>query len=91
MHVEQPATSNLLTLFCYCQGTPELLAQRIAARQNHFMGAQMLASQLATLEDPTTTGESGVFAANIDGTKDQVKDRAVKGMRDLVQRATEGK
>jgi gluconate kinase len=47
----------------------------------------MLASQLATLEDPTTTGESGVFAANIDGTKDQVKQRAVDGMRELVQKA----
>jgi gluconokinase len=89
MHVEQPATSNLLTLFCYCQGTPELLTQRIAARQNHFMGAQMLTSQLATLEDPTTTGETDVFAANIDGTKDQVRERAVNGMRDLVQKATD--
>jgi len=85
MHVDQPATSNLLTLFCYCQGTPELLAQRIAARQNHFMGAKMLTSQLATLEDPTS--ESGVFAVDIDGTKDQVKKRAVDGMRALVQKA----
>lgn len=51
----------------------------------------MLASQLATLEDPTKTGEPGVFAANIDGTKEEVKDRAVNGMRDLVQSATAGK
>jgi gluconokinase len=91
MNVDEPATANLLTLFCYCQGTPELLAQRIAARQNHFMGAQMLTSQLATLEDPTQTGEPGVFAADIDGTKEEVKSRAVNGMRDLVQRATEKK
>jgi len=47
----------------------------------------MLASQLATLEDPTKSGESGVFAVNIDGTKDQVKQRAVDGMRELVQKA----
>lgn len=48
----------------------------------------MLASQLATLEDPTKTGEPGVFAANIDGSKDEVKSRAVNGMRELVQTAT---
>jgi gluconate kinase len=47
----------------------------------------MLASQLATLEDPTSTGESGVFAVDIDGSKDEVKQRAVDGMRDLVQKA----
>lgn len=52
------------------------------------MGAQMLASQLATLEDPTLTGEPGVFAANIDGSKEEVKSRAVNGMRDLVQKST---
>lgn len=45
----------------------------------------MLTSQLATLEDPTS--ESGVFAVDIDGTKDQVKKRAVDGMRALVQKA----
>jgi len=51
------------------------------------MGAQMLASQLATLEDPTKSAESGVFAVDIDGTKDEVKQRAVEGMRELVQKA----
>lgn len=54
------------------------------------MGAQMLASQLATLEDPTSTGEPGVFAANIDGSKEEVKSRAVNGMRDLVLESTKG-
>lgn len=52
------------------------------------MGAQMLASQLATLEDPTLTGEPGVFAADIDGSKEVVKSRAVNGMRELVQKCT---
>jgi gluconokinase len=38
--------------FIYLRGTAELLAQRLAARTGHFMPPSMLASQLATLEEP---------------------------------------
>jgi hypothetical protein len=82
--VHHPATANLLTLFLYCQGTPDVLRARIAARKNHFMGAQMLTSQLATLEDPTQTGESGVFAVNIDAEREVVARNAREGMRQLI-------
>ncbi|KAI7867777.1 gluconate kinase 1 [Spinellus fusiger] len=44
--------------FCYLQGTPELLASRIGSRQQHFMKSDMLASQLATLEEPMPAEES---------------------------------
>ncbi len=37
----------------FLDGTPELLRARIGARDGHFMGADMLDSQLATLEKPT--------------------------------------
>ncbi len=37
----------------YLQGSFELLKQRLAERQNHFMKAQMLQSQLHDLEAPT--------------------------------------
>ncbi|KAK8870114.1 hypothetical protein IAR55_000684 [Kwoniella newhampshirensis] len=80
--VHHPATSSLETIFVYCQGTPELLHARIAARKGHFMGAQMLASQLATLEDPV--GEKGVVAVNIDGSREEVGDGAVSGVRKLL-------
>lgn len=83
LKVHKPATSNLLTLFLYCHGTPELLAERIAARKGHFMGAQMLKSQLATLQDPR--GEHGVAWVDIAGSKDEVGDRAVRGIRYLVE------
>ncbi|WVQ85726.1 hypothetical protein IAT38_007892 [Cryptococcus sp. DSM 104549] len=81
-NAHHPATPALQTLFVYCQGTPELLQQRIAARKGHFMGAQMLKSQLATLEDPT--GEEGVAAVNIDGTREKVGEDASKGVRSLL-------
>lgn len=36
----------------YLAGTPELLMQRMARRQGHYMPPSLLASQLATLEPP---------------------------------------
>jgi len=36
----------------YLRGAPELLRQRLRARIGHFMTEQMLASQLAALEEP---------------------------------------
>ena len=39
-------------LFVHLTGTPELLAERLAAREHHFMKAGMLESQLALLEPP---------------------------------------
>jgi gluconokinase len=36
----------------YLCGTPELLAERLLTRQGHYMKPQMLASQLAALEEP---------------------------------------
>jgi gluconokinase/shikimate kinase len=38
--------------FVYLAGSPGTIAQRLAARQGHFMPASLLASQLDTLEEP---------------------------------------
>jgi len=38
--------------FVYLQVSPQVLQQRLHARQGHFMKEQMLASQLASLEEP---------------------------------------
>ncbi|KLT45285.1 cytoplasm protein [Cutaneotrichosporon oleaginosum] len=70
------------TIFVYCNGSPELLAERIAARQGHFMKPQMLASQLATLEDPTA--EPGVVDVDISATPEEVSSRALSGTRKVV-------
>ncbi len=49
--------------FVFLNGDPNLLLARINARQGHFMRAEMLASQLDTLETPR--GEDNVLAASI--------------------------
>jgi carbohydrate kinase (thermoresistant glucokinase family) len=36
----------------YLDGSPELIGERMAARQGHFMPADLLASQFAALEPP---------------------------------------
>jgi len=36
----------------YLQGTPEIIAARLAGRRGHFMPAALLASQFAALEEP---------------------------------------
>ncbi|OCF37494.1 gluconokinase [Kwoniella heveanensis BCC8398] len=84
LKVHHPATSALETYFVYCHGTPEVLEARIAARKGHFMGKQMLASQLATLEDPR--GEDGVVTVEIDATPEEVGRTATEGVKKLVGR-----
>jgi gluconokinase len=39
-------------VFLYCEGTPQLIAQRIAHRPHHFMPASLLQSQFDELEPP---------------------------------------
>lgn len=48
------------------------------------MGAQMLQSQLKTLEDPR--GEEGVAWVEIKASKEEVGERAVRGVRELVSK-----
>ena len=38
--------------FILLEGSPELLQERLSARQGHFMNPGLLASQFATLEEP---------------------------------------
>lgn len=47
------------TVFVHLHGSDELLAQRAAARADHFMPPALLASQLATLE-PLGGDENGI-------------------------------
>jgi gluconokinase len=57
-------------VFVYLHGTPALLAERIGARTGHFMPPSLLASQLATLEDPS--GEPGVVRVEIDAPVERI-------------------
>jgi gluconokinase len=51
----------------YLHGTPALIAARIHARAGHFAGESLLASQLATLEEP-----EHAITVDIDHPPDQI-------------------
>jgi carbohydrate kinase (thermoresistant glucokinase family) len=57
-------------LFIHLHGSRDLLEQRIAARENHFMPPSLLSSQLATLEIPDP--DENAITIDITGSKEQV-------------------
>lgn len=67
------------TTFLHLHGSKEVLAERIAARQNHFMPASLLDSQLATLE-PLAFDEPGRVV-----TIEQSVDEIVDDCLDLIR------
>jgi gluconokinase len=50
---EQLQGSDARVRFVYLTGPPELIAERLKQRHDHFMPPALLPSQLATLEPPT--------------------------------------
>lgn len=65
-------SGKLPTCFVYMKGSREVLMDRMMKRQGHFMKAEMLDSQLKTLESPDNEG--GVVAVSIEwSTEDQVR------------------
>ncbi|MBU0911796.1 MAG: AAA family ATPase [Gammaproteobacteria bacterium] len=56
--------------FVYLQGSVELLAERLAQRQNHFMPVSMLQSQLATME--SVEQEADVLCLDISQSVNQL-------------------
>jgi len=53
--------------FVYLKGDYDLIRQRLATRQGHFMQADLLGSQFATLEEP-----QGVFTVDIDQSPEAI-------------------
>jgi gluconokinase len=48
----QELQAGLEVRFVYLKGSPELIAERLRARHGHFANQQILASQVADLEEP---------------------------------------
>lgn len=66
-------SGKLPTWFVYMKGSREVLMDRMMKRQGHFMKAEMLDSQLKTLESPEN--EKGVVTVLIEwSTEDQVRE-----------------
>lgn len=73
-------SGKLPTWFVYMKGSRELLMDRMMKRQGHFMKAEMLDSQLKTLESPEN--EKGVVTVLIEwSTEDQVRE-VVRALED---------
>lgn len=65
--------------FAHLHGSSELLAARMAAREDHFMPVTLLQSQLATLE-PLEADERG-FVVDIAQSPDDIADEVVARWR----------
>lgn len=75
---DQIREGNDSVSFLFLDGSQSLILERMRARQGHFMREAMVQSQFDTLERPD--GEPGVFRIDIDGTFEQVVDRAVTAL-----------
>lgn len=75
---DQIREGNASVKFLFLDGDHALILERMKARHGHFMKEAMLQSQFDSLERPD--GESGVFCISIDGSFEQVVDRAVTAL-----------
>jgi len=83
MRVAQYYQHDVQLHFIYLQASEEVLLQRVGARQNHYMGANMVKSQLAALEPPDQD-ETDVTIVDVSGTKEEVEEEALKGIKQLL-------
>jgi gluconokinase len=65
-------------IFLHLSGAPEVIAERQAARQGHFLPPSLMASQFATLED--TGGEADAVAVSVADTPQAVVDGAMAAL-----------
>lgn len=69
----------------YLRGSRDLIARRMAARHEHFMPAALLASQFATLQEPTP--DERPIVVDVDGSPGEIADRI---LRELQFRSRDG-
>jgi gluconokinase len=67
----------------YLHGTPALIASRVHERTGHFAGESLIASQLATLEEP-----QHAITVDIDHTPDQIVDEIMHRLHPEAARNT---
>jgi gluconokinase len=73
--------STWRTLFVHPFGPRDVLLERLMTRKSHFMGADMLTSQLEALENPSGTGEADVVPVGlVERVEEQVRV-ALEGLR----------
>jgi len=75
---------DILVHFVYLSASAEVLLQRVGNRKGHYMGANMVKSQLEALEEPTNE-ETDVIQVDVSGTKDEVEAEALRRVREAVK------
>ena len=68
-------------LFIFLDGTSDLIRERMAMRQGHFMQLSLLDSQLRTLEKPTSD-EKDVIAISIDSSIDLIVAQIISAVEE---------
>ncbi|MDF3142649.1 MULTISPECIES: gluconokinase [unclassified Streptomyces] len=68
-------------VFVHLTGDREVIEDRMAHRQGHFMPTALLDSQFATLQ-PLQADEAGV-AVDVAGSPEEITERAVKALSEL--------
>ncbi|SRR6266478_3088564 len=69
------------TVFVHPFGARSVLLERMIQRESHFMKANMLDSQIEILENPASTGETGVVEIRLEGSAEEQVRVAVEGVR----------
>ena len=72
-------SAAMLTFFVFIEGSRSDLLARMESRQGHFMKADMLDSQLKTLENPV--GENGVVKVDLEDSTEEQVIRVREGLR----------
>lgn len=67
---------TVLIHFIFLDASEEVLLERVARRQNHYMGADMVHSQFDILERPSKD-EKDVVAVDVSRTIEEVKEDAL--------------
>lgn len=65
----------------YLKGSYDLIHQRMAARDKHFMRTEMLESQFATLQEPTP--EERAITTDVKRHPDEIADDIIRQLRQL--------
>lgn len=63
----------------YLKGSRELIGQRMAARQHHFMPPSLLDSQFATLEEPGP--DEKPLVVQVEASKEAIVEQVVRELR----------
>jgi len=79
---------SVLVHFVYLHADEEILMERVGARKGHYMGANMVHSQFASLEEPQQD-ETDVIKVNVSGSVEDVEKEALSLVREAIKQQLE--